>query len=243
MILENNSEKNMEIILHGIKTGDQIGGPYQLARILVKSLIANKSFNQEDLKQRYLNWWRKDAFDTGPTYASVFTKVLNGYKHADAVLETHNEFGKETAGCGPAHRSSPLAGFNKLPTEKLVKIVKQEAKITHFHEDAGNGSAIVVLLCRYLLEGKNLDQAIFLISNNNDLKVSWRKVENAKLSPNGYVFNVIYSALHFIRNGNSLEESIKFSGKANYSTILFSVIKTIITKTQYTFGDNSRFRK
>ena len=29
-----------------------------------------------------------------------------------------------------------------------IRITRQEAKITHFHEDAGNGSAIVVLLCR-----------------------------------------------------------------------------------------------
>ena len=69
---------------------------------------------------------------------------------------------------------------------------------THFDDDAGNGSAIVIMLCRYLLEGKSFDDAETLISNNKDLKESWTKLQNAKLKSDGYVYNVIFSALHFI---------------------------------------------
>lgn len=221
--------KETEIILEGLKKGDQIGGPYKLSKILSNSLEANNGFNKDDLIARYLRWWQDGAFDTGPTYASVFTKILNGYNHEDAVLKTHNDFGKNTAGCGPAHRCTPLAGFIKIPTCELVAIARQEAKITHFHEDAGNGSAIVVLLCRYLLEGKSVDKACNEISLNDDLKKSWKKVENAKLKPDGYVYNVIHSALYFIKNNKTLSESIKFSGKANYSSIIFSVLKEIIS--------------
>ena len=194
--------KETKIILEGIKKGDQIGGPYELSKILTTSLEANNGFNKDDLIAKYLKWWREGAFDTGPTYASVFTKVLNGYNHDDAVLKTHQDFGENTAGCGPAHRCAPLAGFIKIPTSELAAIARQEAKITHFHEDAGNGSAIVVLLCRYLLENKSITVALKKISKNNDLKQSWKKVENAKLSPDGYVYNVIHSALHFVNNKN-----------------------------------------
>ncbi len=221
--------KETEIILEGLKKGDQIGGPYELSKILSNSLEANNGFNKDDLIARYLTWWQDGAFDTGPTYASVFTKLLNGYNHEDAVFKTHNDFDESTAGCGPAHRCTPLAGFIKIPTNELAAIAKQEAKITHFHEDAGNGSAIVVLMCRYLLEGKTIDAACRAISFNNDLKESWKKVENGKLSSDGYVYNVIHSALYFIKNNKTLEESIKFSGKANYSSIIFSVLKEIIS--------------
>ena len=34
----------------------------------------------------------------------------------EAVLETHKQFNGNTAGCGPAHRASPLAGFNNIKT-------------------------------------------------------------------------------------------------------------------------------
>ena len=221
--------KETEIILEGLKKGDQIGGPYELSKILNTSLEANNGFNKDDLIARYLKWWEEGAFDTGPTYASVFTKLLNGYNHEDAVFKTHNDFDENTAGCGPAHRCTPLAGFIKIPTSELAAIARQEAKITHFHEDAGNGSAIVVLMCRHLLEGKTIDAACRAISFNNDLKESWKKVENGKLSSDGYVYNVIHSALYFIKNNKTLEESIKFSGKANYSSIIFSVLKEIIS--------------
>ena len=218
----------IKLILEGVRKGDQIGGPYELSKILANSLQANNGFNKDDLTKRYLEWWKEDAFDTGPTYASVFTNILKGYDHEKAILKTHQDFDENTAGCGPAHRCMPLAGFTKILTSQLIDLARQEAKITHYHEDAGNGSAIVVLLCRYLLEGNNFDNACLAVSKNKELNQSWKKVENAKLSPDGYIYNVIHSALHFIKNKSTLEESIKFSGKANYSSIIFSVLNELI---------------
>lgn len=83
-------------------------------------------------------------------------------------------------------------------------------------------------MSRYLLEGKNIELAFREISHNDNLKESWKKVENAKLSPDGYVFNVIHSALHFIKNNKTLEESIKFSGNANYSTVLVGAFQACL---------------
>ena len=212
------------LIIEGIHIGDQIGGPSELAKILTDSLTANKQFNEDDLRLRYLNWWKSDAFDTGPTYASVFNKIDKGMDPKLAVKKVHEEFGFNTAGCGPAHRATPLAGMLAIPTNKLITLAKLEAKITHFDDDAGNGSAIVIMLCRYLLEGKSFDDAENLISNNKDLKESWTKLQNAKLKPDGYVYNVIFSALHFIKENKSLEDAIKFSGKANYCSIIYGVV-------------------
>ena len=195
----------IKLILEGVKKGDQIGGPYELSKILAKSLQANNGFNKDDLTKRYLEWWKEDAFDTGPTYASVFTNILKGYDHEKAVLKTHQDFDENTAGCGPAHRCMPLAGFIKIPAEELIGLARLEAKITHYHEDAGNGSAIVNLLCRNLLEGNNFDNACVKLSQNKEFIESWKKVENAKLSPDGYVYNVIHSAIHFIKNKNTLD--------------------------------------
>ena len=39
----------------------------------------------------------------------------------------------------------------------------------------------------------------------------------------------LFSALHFVKENKTLEDAIKFSGKANYSSIIFSVIKKCIT--------------
>ena len=53
-----------ELILKGIKEGDQIGGPFELAKILSESLVSNNTFEENELRSRYLSWWKNDAFDT-----------------------------------------------------------------------------------------------------------------------------------------------------------------------------------
>ena len=218
------------LIINGVKMGDQIGGPSELAEILSESIVRNNEFNEEDLRARYLTWWKSDAFDTGPTYASVFSKIDKGMDPRVAVQTVHKEFGYNTAGCGPAHRATPLAGILNIPTDQLITIARHEAKITHFDSDAGYGSAIVILLCRYLLEGNSYHDAQKLISENVELKESWINIKEANLKPDGYIFNVIHSALYFIDNNKSLKDTFKFAGKANYCPIIFSVIKTCISK-------------
>jgi len=221
---------NINLILEAIKLGDQIGGPTMLATILSESLIEKKEFDENDLRSRYLKWWKVGAFDTGPTFASVFSKIDKGIKPKLAIQKVHNDFGSNTAGCGPAHRATPLAALLDIPINQLILIVKKEAKITHFDKDAGMGSAIIVLLCRYLLEGKNYYDAIKLISENAHLSDSWINIKKSKLRPDGYIFNVIYSALYFIDNNKSLEDTFLFAGKANYCPIIFSVIKSCMSK-------------
>ena len=224
------TKKNyIRLILDGIQEGDQIGGPFELAKIFTESLKINDGFNEKDLRKRYLDWWKEDAFDTGPTYASVFNKIEKGTDPKVAVKKVHEEFGFNTAGCGPAHRATPLAGMLDLSTNQLISLSKQEAKITHYDDDAGNGSAIVIMLCRYLLEGKSFFDAKSLVSNNRDLKDSWIKLQKAELKPDGYIYNVIFSALHFVKEEKTLADAIKFSGKANYCSIIFSVLKKCMT--------------
>ena len=78
-------------ILNGINEGDQIGGPFDLASVLIDSIKKNNNFNKLDTRKMYLQWWENGAFDTGPTYASVFTKIENGMGYDDAVFETHKQ--------------------------------------------------------------------------------------------------------------------------------------------------------
>ena len=83
----------INIILKGIERGDQIGGPFELAKILSQSIGANNGFNKDDLRSKYLSWWKEGAFDTGPTYASVFTKIDNGMQPSLAVKKYTKNLG------------------------------------------------------------------------------------------------------------------------------------------------------
>lgn len=217
-----------EQICSGLEIGDQIGGPTELAHILCESIQGYGSFDKNDLTKRYLHWWKTDAFDTGPTFASVFTKIDKGIDPTDAVKQTHKEFNKNTAGCGPAHRCAPLAGFMTIPTDHLISLARMEANITHFHEDAGNGSAVVVMLCRYLLEGYNLKQAEVLIAKDPELSETWEKIAQADLKPDGYIFNVLHAALHFIHSNDPFENVFKFAGISNYCPVIVGSVRACL---------------
>jgi len=216
-----------KLILDGIREGDKNGGPTELAKILTKSLIESNGFNKKDLIRRYHNWWNTDAFDTGPTFAMVFQKISQGIIIEDAVIEVNYKLNGATAGCGPAHRIAPLAGFKSIPTNELVGYAKQEARITHYHSDAGNCSAVMVLLCRHLLEGHSWEETKKLVSENIELKETWESIQKANLNNGGYVLDVMHSAIHFLDNKESLKKSILFAGPANYCPVIVGIIDNI----------------
>ena len=53
-------------VLIGLASGDRIGGPIRMAVRLADSLSDCGGFNETDILERYLNWWKAGAFDTGP---------------------------------------------------------------------------------------------------------------------------------------------------------------------------------
>ena len=215
------------LILKGYINGDKNGGPTELAKILSKSLIACSGFDKNDLCKRYYHWWNTEAFDTGPTFAMVFQKISQGICIDEATVNVNKELNGATAGCGPAHRIAPLAAYKNIPTNKLVDYAKEEASITHFHPDAGNCSAVMALLCRYLLEGYSLSESKNLVSKNDKTKEIWHKIQNANLNNGGYVLDAIHSALNFLDGDDALKKSLQFAGPANYCPVIVGIIENL----------------
>ena len=221
---------NINIILDGYIKGDKNGGPTELAKILNQSLLACDGFNKSDVVKRYYHWWNTDAFDTGPTFAMVFQKVSRGFSIEDASIEIDKQLKGATAGCGPAHRVAPMAGFKRIQAEELIDYARQEAAITHYHPEAGNSSAIMVLLCRYLLEGNSWSESKKIVSQNNEVRSTWKRIENASLNKGGYVLDVMHSAFYFLDKKDALKNSLSFAGPANYCPVIVGILQNIIDK-------------
>ena len=228
----------LKLIIDGMRLGDKNGGPTELAKILSKSLIASNGFNKEDLISRYLEWWKTDAFDTGPTFANVFQKVSNGIAIRKAVEEVNANLNGITAGCGPAHRIAPLAAFKKIPSKYLVDFAREEALITHQHPDAGNCSAVMALLCRYLLEGYTWDDSKKLIYENKQIKSTWIDIQNASFNKGGYVLDVMYTAIQFLDMDDSLENSLAFAGPENYCPVIVGIIENVRSNSKKKYIEN-----
>ena len=109
----------------------------------------------------------------------------------------------------------------------MIDYARQEAKITHYHPDAGNCAAIMSLMCRHLLERSLLGGNKKIISENIELNSTWTKIQNAHLNNGGYAIDVMHSAIHFLDNDNSLEESLEFAGPANYCPVIVGIIENI----------------
>lgn len=215
----------LEVILFGIQAGDDNGGPSQVSRLLSESLAQKKAFGSHDIANRYLNWWQSGAFDTGPVFALVFSKVSKGMEQDKAVREADALLDGGTAGCNPAHRIAPLAAFPFIKTEDIPSISRLEARLTHWHPHAGDAASIVALLCRFMIEGNDWESSKVLAKKLDPN--GWQVIFDGRISDVGYAPDVVRTAIHFMDKGQALDQAKAFAGPANYSPVLVGVFVAV----------------
>jgi ADP-ribosylglycohydrolase len=218
----------LEAILTGIQEGDDIGGPTEIAKRLSHSLAKMQAFTPRDISDRYLDWWRSGAFDIGPTFSMVFSRASQGMNQERAVRETDKLLDGATAGCNPAHRIAPMAAFSFIETENIPVFARTEARLTHWHEHAGDTASIVALLCRFLVQGNDWPSSKALAEKLDPR--GWATVLSGKVSDRGHAPDVVKTAIHFLDLNADLSEIKKFAGPANYSPVIFGVLKRLSTQ-------------
>lgn len=235
-------------VLLGLAAGDRIGGPVRMAVRVAESLLECGGFDAGDIGRRYLEWWRDDAFDTGPTAAAVLSLVDSGMSFEEAARQVDQRANGMTAGCNPAHRSVPLAMFAGIPEphlpgildasvsepcdaapaplSRLASAAQTEAKLTHSHPLAGDVAAAIVCMCRELIIGMPWADAIehAAIGRRPETIQSLKFPRIEQSSQDGFAPNVLSAAIHFAQTSRSfpeaIERSIAFAGLANYSPVL-----------------------
>ena len=216
--------------LLGLAAGDRNGGPVRMALRLAWSLTERNCFDAEDISQGYLDWWRNDAFDTGPTFASVYTSVDKGVPVAEAVLKSHEGCHGETAGCNPAHRCPPLALAGFLSDGQLESALIAEAKLSHLHQLAGEGSALVGLLCRNLIRGNPFDEALEQAGRKRIRPIQRAAgiFDKESLKTGGYTPDAIAAGVYFVKASTSFDEALHralaFAGPANYCPVITGAV-------------------
>ena len=187
-----------------------------------------QAFVPSDISDRYLDWWQSGAFDTGPTFSLVFSRVSQGMSQDRAVRETDKLLDGATAGCNPAHRIAPMAAFSFIETENIPVIARAEARLTHWHEHAGDAASIIALLCRLMIQGNDW-QSSKALAEKLDPR-GWKTVLSGKFSDSGHAPDVVKTAIHFLDLNADLGEIKKFAGPANYSPVIFGVLKRLATQ-------------
>jgi ADP-ribosylglycohydrolase len=217
-------------VLMGLAAGDRNGGPIQMAVRLAESLAERRTFDPVDVASRYLQWHREGAFDTGPISGRALELMASGMLPQVAAAQVHREFACQTAGCNPAHRSSPLAMLASIPDEDLARCAAGEAALTHQHPLAGDVATDVVVLCRALIRGVAWEIAVERAGDRR-LPETQAALEAAKTGPGtkgGFSPEVLRAAVFFVGTSASfaepLERSLAFAGPANYCPVLVGAI-------------------
>jgi ADP-ribosyl-[dinitrogen reductase] hydrolase len=232
---------------NGLMCGDLNGGPTRMAKILSDSLENRKGFDPDHVRLAYLNWWREDAFDTGPTFAITMGELDRDTDPEVAVRIAHEKLGGNSGGCGPVHRAAaPLALCRHIPTSQLAEAAIREAKLTHFDAVAGDVSAAIALLTRYSSDGDGDGFLASLVrAGRGRLPVTQAALEGGTIQPakpSGYAPDALQAAIYFLHSSTRLEEalerSIRYAGPENYCPILVGTIGAA-----YASGDPIMSRK
>ena len=207
-------------VLVGLAAGDRIGGPIRMAVRLAESLIDCDRFDPSDILNRYLSWWREGAFDTGPVSERVFTLLTAGMPAQRVTAQVHREFNGMTAGCNPAHRSSPLSMFAAIAANDLAVSAMTEAGLTHYDPMAGEIAVTVNQLCRSLIRGADWDEALRKCGGSDD--------QAGPGSNGGFAPDVLRAAVYFVNQSDcfadALDRSLAFAGPSNYCPVLVGAI-------------------
>jgi ADP-ribosyl-[dinitrogen reductase] hydrolase len=206
-------------VLIGLAAGDQNGGPIRMAVRLAERLLDCEDFDPADILERYLGWWREGAFDTGPVSGRALALMAAGMSAPEATAQVHREFGGQTAGCNPTHRSPPLAMLASIPDEALAACAMTEARLTHHDRLAGEVAAVVNRLCRSLIRGTPWDGAV---------EAAGLADQGGPCGKGGYAPDVLRAALFFVGRSaffaEALERSLVFAGAANYCPVLVGAV-------------------
>jgi ADP-ribosyl-[dinitrogen reductase] hydrolase len=198
-----------------------------MALILGESLFDNQGLNSADLTQRYLDWHQTDAFDTGPIWRIVFSFVASGMSATEAAQKVHKITKGMTAGVNTAHRSVAIGCASCIADEAVAEVARQEAKLTHWHDDASEASAATAVIIRALLRGASLDEAVesgVRCTTGLVQTLLSTPVTPSSLSQSGHAPLTLQTALYFVKSSSSFAEalarSIDFAGLENYCPVL-----------------------
>jgi ADP-ribosylglycohydrolase len=156
--------------------------------------------------------------------------MASGMPALEATAQVRREFGGKTAGCNPAHRSSPLAMLASLADDDLPGCAIIEARLTHHDPLAGEVAAAVSMLCRCLIRGAAWESAWQRSAEGRQAQTS-EALFSGQEGPGasgGFAPEVLRAAVYFVGSSSSfaeaLERSVAFAGPANYCPVLVGAI-------------------
>ncbi|CAF1082921.1 unnamed protein product [Rotaria sp. Silwood1] len=222
---------------------------------LSKSLQECRKFDGSDVISHYLSAYHgsNPKPNIGNITNSVYEEFLTHIKEPPFKLPikdiysvsyaVHEKNHGLTSGCNPAQRSFPLAFCKQIDDKNLFQIACDEARLTHYSTTAGQISGLTCLICRYLINGYEWDDAITsafetALSTTPDLLGEIQEIQkrykdddilNDTLNEKRkhiYAPNTLHTALYCITKADSFESALVHARRLDplYCPILVGIL-------------------
>jgi len=217
-------------VLVGLAAGDKILGPLEMSLMVAESLVARREYDLADITKRWLDWWRRGAWDMGRVFDEVMAMIDTGAEPDMAATEVHEAMRGKTAGCNGAHRVPVLAACAVITDNDFDEAARTLTARTHHHVLAQDAAVVVARLCRRLIKGATADVALNGVADGLDpiIQASVDKFETEPGGIGGYSPETVQSALHFVFTRmnfkSALEDALRYAGPPNYSPVLVGAI-------------------
>ena len=186
-----------------------------MALALADSLLANETFDPEDLMRRFVAWRDNGeysctgtCFDIGNTVSSA----LNRWKQTgDAIAGTTDPM---TAGNGSLMRLSPVSIRYWRQPEIMRAVAAQQSQTTHGAAEAVSACVGYATLIAEAISGKTLDEVLSPRTGEYShgvahiLAGSWRGKSRTEVQSGGFVLHSLEAALWSIGRTSDFRSAI-----------------------------------
>jgi ADP-ribosylglycohydrolase len=239
---------NIDARCNGAFIGHAITSNYDpsisMATNLTDSLVEYRQFNGPDILSRYLYLYHTQKCEIGEATKCLYRILLKKIQSAggqssisrqdflfdqsiidESVKIVDKELSGNTAGCGPAQRSFPLALCSWIGDDDLFDLSMKEAALTHHSPLAGKVAGIVNVICRSLLKKNSWHNAVNFAFSTPRLEPAISNI-HARYCRSPYPFeriNIAYApemlnaALYYVSSSTNPKEAItKARGNDKY---------------------------
>ena len=193
------------------------------------SIGETRTIDYDDIMKKYCLWAFKAQYTaTGKVFdiGNGTGKALSSYR--DHITTAVESGGKDvySNGNGSLMRMLPIAFYafyRNLSDEEITEVVDSYSGMTHGHPISKLGCHIYCDFIRYLLEGKNKEEAFDLLKNHNYVDLygddttskysrildgSIKGVDISKISSSGYIVDTLEACFWSFLSSNNYENAV-----------------------------------
>lgn len=189
----------------------------ELAQLLARTLIREKSYNQAHVLDAYLDWWNDPrTFDRGTTISRALSGAARGKTPEERLRLLEQYANQESQSNGALMRICPVGIFASSRPEAAANLARLDAELTHPHPVCLDANAcFAAALAGAIGEGWDANTTHRLAleySRTSEVRAVLEAAGHASaandLTQQGWVLVALQNAFYQLLHASSLEEGL-----------------------------------